>query len=459
MATSVKARRTEISLWYNSTPVSDEIGPDVESLTYTDCASDTCDSVDIKVNARDEKWLNSWWPQQGATLHPKVTGLDWNLENDRWDMDCGLFVLDDVQYGDAPGRLSLGGVSKPAQTDFSEQERTDIWKNTSIQRIGATIAGRYGLGFAYDGDDHDIEKREQNESDSEFYQKLCKDYGLVLKVYANKLWVYDRERYKGKRAVQDVPRTAMKPGSFTYTETLAGTYTGGTFAYTDQDKDIDITASVGGGKRTKSLNQYASSVADAAAQLVAALNDANHGSRKISFTIGGNFIIFAGNNVRIEGFGPKIDGKYVAIIHPSVAYDLRSSDAWVEAHKYAGLTELFTGEIGELHGVRFIETTEAKIFNGEGCPVKTAADTSKGTPAEYYSVYATLFLGKDAYGMIDPEGGNLEMIIKDKGQVGGPLNQFSTLGYKFSSAAKILYQDRMVRVESCGAYSAEDEAN
>ena len=156
---------------------------------------------------------------------------------------------------------------------------------------------------------------------------------------------------------------------------------------------------------------------------------------------------------------PKIDGKYVAIIHPSVAYDLRSSDAWVEAHKYAGITELFTGEIGELHGVRFIETTEAKVFNGEGCPVKTAADESNGTPAEYYSVYATLFLGKDAYGMIDPEGGNMEMIIKDKGQVGGPLNQFSTLGYKFSSAAKILYEDRMVRVESCGAYSAEDEAN
>ncbi|MFR0864224.1 MAG: N4-gp56 family major capsid protein, partial [Oscillospiraceae bacterium] len=156
---------------------------------------------------------------------------------------------------------------------------------------------------------------------------------------------------------------------------------------------------------------------------------------------------------------PKIDGKYIAIIHPSVAYDLRSSEAWIEAHKYAGLTELFTGEIGELHGVRFIETTEAKIFNSEGCPVKTAADESKGTPAVYYSVYATLFLGKDAYGMIDPEGGNLEMIIKDKGQVGGPLNQFSTLGYKFSSAAKILYEDRMVRVESCGAYSAEDEAN
>ena len=155
---------------------------------------------------------------------------------------------------------------------------------------------------------------------------------------------------------------------------------------------------------------------------------------------------------------PTFEGKYVCILHPSVAFDLRQDPAWVAAHQYAAATELFSGEIGELHGVRFIETTEAKVFNGEGCPVKTAADESNGTPAEYYSVYATLFLGKDAYGMIDPEGGNMEMIIKDKGQVGGPLNQFSTLGYKFSSAAKILYQDRMVRVESCGAYSAQDEA-
>lgn len=280
MATSVKARRTEISLWYNSTPISEEVGPDVESITYTDCASDTCDSVDIQINARDGKWLNSWFPQKGATLHPKVNGLDWNVQNDRFTMDCGLFVLDDVQYSNAPGTMTLGGVSKPSDTDFSERDRTDVWKSTSIQQIGATIAGRYGLGFAYDGDDHEIEKREQNESDSKFYQKLCKDYGLVLKVYAKRLWVYDREKYKGKRAVQDVPRTAMKPGSFTYTTTMAGTYTGGSFAYTDQDKDIDITASVGGGTRTKSLNQYASSVADAAAQLVAALNDANHGSRK-----------------------------------------------------------------------------------------------------------------------------------------------------------------------------------
>lgn len=154
---------------------------------------------------------------------------------------------------------------------------------------------------------------------------------------------------------------------------------------------------------------------------------------------------------------PTINGKYVAIIHPSVTYDLRENKDWIEAHKYAAVTPLFTGEIGELHGVRFIETTEAKIWNNNTCPVKTAA--ASGNPAVYYSVYSTLFLGKDAFGMIDPEGGGLEMIVKSKEQAGGPLDQFSTLGYKFSTATKILYQDRMVRVESLSEYSGTDEAN
>ena len=62
---------------------------------------------------------------------------------------------------------------------------------------------------------------------------------------------------------------------------------------------------------------------------------------------------------------PTINGKYVAIIHPSVSYDLRENKEWIEAHKYAAVTPLFTGEIGELHGVRFIETTEAKIWRSE----------------------------------------------------------------------------------------------
>ncbi len=61
--------------------------------------------------------------------------------------------------------------------------------------------------------------------------------------------------------------------------------------------------------------------------------------------------------------------------------------------------------------------------------------------------------------MIDPEGGNMEMIIRTRARSADRSTSSRRWATKFSSAAKILYQDRMVRVESCGAYSAEDEAN
>ena len=140
---------------------------------------------------------------------------------------------------------------------------------------------------------------------------------------------------------------------------------------------------------------------------------------------------------------PKFEGgAYVAVIHPSVAYDLTSSEEWMDIHKYAATTEIFDGEIGKLRGVRFIESTEAPVIDN---------GTTK--------VYATLFFGKGAFGVVDPEGMGMEMIIKDRGEVGGPLEQFSTVGWKAETAAKILYQERMVRVESGSFYSDVDEVN
>ena len=146
---------------------------------------------------------------------------------------------------------------------------------------------------------------------------------------------------------------------------------------------------------------------------------------------------------------PTINGKYYAVIHPSVAYDLRKSDGWIEAHKYASPEQLFNGEIGELHGCRFIENVFAPILGGSDYQNKAGTVT-----------YATYFFGKDAFGIIDPDGGALEMIVKDKSQIGGPLNQFSTIGYKFeTNGATILYPERVLRVMSCSFYSATDEAN
>ncbi|MBQ8869300.1 MAG: N4-gp56 family major capsid protein [Oscillospiraceae bacterium] len=71
-------------------------------------------------------------------------------------------------------------------------------------------------------------------------------------------------------------------------------------------------------------------------------------------------------------------------------------------------------------------------------------------------VYSTLFIGADAYGVTEVEGGGLKTIIKQLGSAGSgdPLDQRATVGWKALKTAAILSQPFMVRVET--ASSLED---
>ncbi len=146
---------------------------------------------------------------------------------------------------------------------------------------------------------------------------------------------------------------------------------------------------------------------------------------------------------------PTIGGKYIAIIHPYVAYDLMRDPEWVAAHKYGKPDALYAGEIGEIAGVRFVQTTEAKVYKGEGCP-------------EGLAVFGSLFFGDGAYGVTDIGGGGLEIIVKQKGSGGtaDPLDQRSSVGWKAIKTAELLVPNYLVRVESCSKrFSATTEAN
>ena len=142
-----------------------------------------------------------------------------------------------------------------------------------------------------------------------------------------------------------------------------------------------------------------------------------------------------------------IGTSFVGIIHPYVAYELRRDPDWIDVHKYAQPDEIYNGEIGTLHGVRFVETSEAKIWKGTGCP-------------EGLAVFSTLILGAHAYGSTEIEGGGLEHIVKQLGYGDDPLNQRASVGWKAHKTAERLVEQYMVRIESCSArYSATAEAN
>lgn len=147
---------------------------------------------------------------------------------------------------------------------------------------------------------------------------------------------------------------------------------------------------------------------------------------------------------------PTIDGYYACIIHPHVALDIMLNDNWRKPHEYVNTENIYKGEIGEYGGVRFVQSSEAKIY-GEG------DDTPAGL-----AVYGTLIMGKDAYGTTEVEGGGLEMFVKQKGSAGtsDPLNQRSSIGWKAMRVTTILVEDYLVRVESVSSkFSAKARKN
>ena len=159
-----------------------------------------------------------------------------------------------------------------------------------------------------------------------------------------------------------------------------------------------------------------------------------------------NLIARAATQLKAMNADP-IGTSFVGIIHPYVAYDLRRDPDWIDVHKYAQPDEIYNGEIGTLHGVRFVETSEAKIWKGTGCP-------------EGLAVFSTLILGAHAYGSTEIEGGGLEHIVKQLGYGDDPLNQRASVGWKAHKTAERLVEQYMVRIESCSArYSATAEAN
>jgi N4-gp56 family major capsid protein len=134
---------------------------------------------------------------------------------------------------------------------------------------------------------------------------------------------------------------------------------------------------------------------------------------------------------------PVAGNDYIAFIEPGTAFDLMSDPKWEEPNKYKDSAKaIIDGEIGRLYGVRFIETSFAKKFEGAG---------TGGV-----DVYGTLVFGKDFYGMSDVDGsGAVKNIVKPHGSAGSsdPLDQIATSGWKALFCVERLEELAAVRIE------------
>lgn len=306
----MKTRSAAVDLTWNGAAVKSKMTGQTTEITYTDPASGEADSLDIAIHDRDRQWTVAWLPLAGDTLEASIKAYNWDREGDNRTLPCGFFILDKFDFSGWPITGTISAVSVPADGAFRETERTKTWEKVTVQEIGKEIASRAGITLTWDveGAEFTIQSIEQSgQTDCDFYMSLCETYGYAMKVYAQKIVVFDREAYKKKDPVMKIRETDME--SWSWSKVLAGTYTGGEYTYTDPSTEEEIKATVGAGKRILKQTGKADNKADAERKIQAAVDKANHGAATLSLTITGNAALVASQCVTVVGLG-RLSGKY-----------------------------------------------------------------------------------------------------------------------------------------------------
>ena len=153
------------------------------------------------------------------------------------------------------------------------------------------------------------------------------------------------------------------------------------------------------------------------------------------------------NNVKKFAPMPIIGNCFAVLAHPNVVADIRLDTNFIQAVNYsspnptnANRGDLFTGELGSWMGARIISSTIAPSYGQVGA-------------ASAY-VYGTLVYGDGAYAVSEFEGG-LATFIHTGGvqDTSNPLEQFSTVGWKWMGASVILDNNRIVRLETSATFN------
>lgn len=150
-----------------------------------------------------------------------------------------------------------------------------------------------------------------------------------------------------------------------------------------------------------------------------------------SDTLDGQDIRRAVRTLKINGARVFSDGYFHGIVPVSAEFDLRADPEWLDAYRYTDAENIRDGEIGRLHGVKFM-STNAEVTAAAG-------------------VYISFIAGKDALGLLNLAGqSGSRIIVKTPGDqdTSNPLNMFSTVGWHAYFVAKVLNSAWIVAIRS-----------
>jgi len=292
-----------------------DLDPDTTGFSYTDNSgeneSEFIDEISLTVQNRTKKWLYDWFPVKGDTITAKIVTSNWLGE-----LDCGEFVVDDIDYSGYPLVMNLKALSVPMSGDFSDNKKSDTWNKATLSEVAQSVGEKNGIPVEYEADyDPVIDFVSQTKmSDKNFLHTELKKYGLTLKLFSNKIVIYDMS--EAEKESPNLVITENEIISFSAHTTIANTaYTSADVKYTDKTGELvtytkEIENDNASEEKKYTHNSRVKSVEEAERVATSVLREKNMEETTFDFSKPGDPRFISGITYEVKGFG-RFDGIYL----------------------------------------------------------------------------------------------------------------------------------------------------
>lgn len=333
----IETRRTEISVRYNNTRLTDELDNDLIDWVYTDNLSGEIDDFQLTIQDALVKWLNDWFPTKGSLLEVEILRKNWT--DNVVKTVLGKFEVDELDGKSGGTRMTIKALSVPESTSIRGQYKSKAWEKATLKQVANDIAkvNRLKLHWA----SKEVPKKDRYEQESEtdlaFLYRICKDAGLCLKLSNASIVILDEEDYEAKPSVDTILRQSKETSKiqvldWSFKTTLTGLYKDSRVQSHEAGKKKTIKAmftppnapKVG---RTLIIKDQVKSVAEAEKLAKKRLREANKNATTIRLRVISSLHIDAGMCFDMIGFG-RLNGKYITtrVVH-------RKSEVTLELRK------------------------------------------------------------------------------------------------------------------------------
>ncbi len=268
------------------------------SLALDDGDGMEADTLEIVLDDRGGRLVE---PETGAVLEVALGRSADAL------VELGAFTVNGVA-GEGPLRSLTIRAEAADLAGPIRSPRTRAWEATTLAGVTDAIAARAGLApfvseslrgaaIAYEA--------QTAESDLHFLTRLAKRFDAIAKPAGGRLVVARRGEGIGEPVAIDV---AMATG-WSWEAGQRERYAEVTARWSDVDGGREGTFVAGSGEPARELRRVHASEAEAREAATAELDRAARGERTVSVTLQ-SFLgdLFGGGRVRLDGFGPSVDG-------------------------------------------------------------------------------------------------------------------------------------------------------